>query len=168
MVNIVSCDDHWHSGREFGTASIEIHLKSCKKKWEIEQSQKPKNERKALPQPPKIFDEVIKGKASGEQMEQYNNDAYKEYNEKVLDACPNCGRTFLSDRLVIHLKSCKGCGGAKGKSPPPNARVPMGGGAGAGSGAGGGAKAFGGKEETKGSPGPKEIKRPKTLVCYIW
>ena len=24
-------------GREYGTASIDIHLKTCKKKWEIEQ-----------------------------------------------------------------------------------------------------------------------------------
>ena len=24
-------------GREFGTASLEIHLKTCRKKWEIEQ-----------------------------------------------------------------------------------------------------------------------------------
>ena len=30
-------------GRDFGTASIEIHLKSCKQKWEIEENKKPKN-----------------------------------------------------------------------------------------------------------------------------
>ena len=39
-------------------------------------------------------------------MESYNNDAMKSYNDKALDACPNCGRTFLPDRLVVHLKSC--------------------------------------------------------------
>ena len=30
-------------GREFGTASLEIHLKSCQKKWELEQEKKPAN-----------------------------------------------------------------------------------------------------------------------------
>ena len=43
-------------------------------------------------------------------MEEMNNAALKEYNDKALEACPNCGRTFLPDRLVVHLKSCKGAG----------------------------------------------------------
>lgn len=42
-----------YSGREFGTTSIEIHLKSCKKKWEIEENKKPPKERRPLPEPPK-------------------------------------------------------------------------------------------------------------------
>ena len=39
-------------------------------------------------------------------MENYNDAAFKNYNEKGLEACPNCARTFLPDRLEIHLKSC--------------------------------------------------------------
>ena len=45
-------------GREFGTASLEIHLKTCKKKWEEREAQKPARERKPLPQPPAEFTEV--------------------------------------------------------------------------------------------------------------
>ena len=30
-----------------------------------------------------------------------------QFEEKVLESCPNCGRTFLPDRLAIHLRSCK-------------------------------------------------------------
>jgi len=30
-------------GREYGTTSLEIHLKTCKKKWDIEQEKKPAN-----------------------------------------------------------------------------------------------------------------------------
>ena len=30
-------------GREYGTKSLEIHLKTCKQKWDNEQAQKPKN-----------------------------------------------------------------------------------------------------------------------------
>ena len=40
-------------------------------------------------------------------MQSYNDDAFKQYNEVSLVACPNCGRTFLPDRLEIHLRSCK-------------------------------------------------------------
>lgn len=47
-----------------------------------------------------------------------NSNAMKEYNDKALDACPNCARTFLPDRLLVHLKSCKGNG--VGSKPPPS------------------------------------------------
>ena len=36
-------------GREFGTNSLEIHLKACKRKWEAAEAQKPARERKPLP-----------------------------------------------------------------------------------------------------------------------
>lgn len=39
-------------GREYGTTSLQIHLKTCMKKWEIEESKKPKKERRPMPQPP--------------------------------------------------------------------------------------------------------------------
>lgn len=35
-----------------------------------------------------------------------------------MDACPNCGRTFLPDRLVVHLRSCNKAHGIKESSPP--------------------------------------------------
>ena len=47
-------------------------------------------------------------------MQDYNEDAFKNYNEKALVPCPNCARTFLPDRLTVHLKSCKGSGGGAG------------------------------------------------------
>lgn len=46
-------------GNKYGTHSLEIHLKTCKKKWLEQEAQKPPNERKPLPEPPKAFDEVI-------------------------------------------------------------------------------------------------------------
>lgn len=46
-------------GREYGTKSIGIHLKTCKEKFIVQESQKPANQRKALPQPPPNFEEVI-------------------------------------------------------------------------------------------------------------
>jgi hypothetical protein len=83
-------------------------------------------------------------------MESYNNEASKSYNEKALDACPNCGRTFLPERLIVHLRSCNK---AHGKSPDERASPNKSGfNASAGSlgnGLGGGNKALGG-----GSPQP--------------
>ena len=52
-------------------------------------------------------------------MDSYNNDAFKNYNEKSLDACPNCGRTFLPDRLQVHLRSCNKAHGIQDSSPNP-------------------------------------------------
>jgi len=70
-------------GREFGTASLEIHIKTCKKKWEYEQQNKPKHERKPVPEPPENFDDIIAGKASAQQA--YNEEAMDSYNNKALD-----------------------------------------------------------------------------------
>jgi hypothetical protein len=38
---------------------------------------------------------------------QYNEDAYQNWDQNVLDPCPNCNRTFVPTALKIHLKSCK-------------------------------------------------------------
>lgn len=62
-------------------------------------------------------------------MEQYNEDAYTDWKEKALEACPNCGRTFLPDRLTVHLRSCKapvdddGSKANKPKNLMPSAKV---------------------------------------------
>ena len=49
---------------------------------------------------------MVAGRVSQTDMDKYNDEAFKNYNDKALDPCPNCGRTFLPDRLTIHLKSC--------------------------------------------------------------
>lgn len=60
-------------GREYGTKSLEIHIKTCIKKWEIEESKKPKRERRPLPQPPKEFNQIVgKDKLDWNQIEKYN------------------------------------------------------------------------------------------------
>ena len=40
-------------------------------------------------------------------MEEYNQNAFSNWNENVLEACPHCERTFVARALEIHLKSCK-------------------------------------------------------------
>lgn len=51
-------------GREYGTASIDIHLKSCKKKWEIQEEQKPRRERRPCPEEPPSFAAIKGGQMS--------------------------------------------------------------------------------------------------------
>ena len=44
---------------------------------------------------------------AGAQVQKYNEDAFENFNTKALEPCGNCGRTFLPDRLIVHLRSCK-------------------------------------------------------------
>ena len=39
-------------GRDFGTASITIHIPQCEKKWEVEQQKLPKKNRRSPPSKP--------------------------------------------------------------------------------------------------------------------
>lgn len=55
-----------------------------------------------------------------------------------MDKCPNCGRTFLPDRLIVHLRSCNKAHGVKESVPAPSKGGLSGGGmAGGGMGSGG-------------------------------
>lgn len=104
-------------------------------------------------------------------MNAYNDDAQKTYNEKAMDRCPNCGRTFVPDRLIVHLRSCKpkndsGMGGGAGKSlGPDKSGFKASGGGTVSSGGGSGADSM---SKSFGSSPQKAIVRPKTLMCYIW
>jgi len=98
-------------GREYGTASLQIHLKTCMKKWEIEESKKPKKERRPMPQPPKQLSDVLDkinggGNVNFDDLEDYNKKANDEYNDSALINCSFCNRTFLPERLGIHNKIC--------------------------------------------------------------
>lgn len=60
-------------GREYGTKSLEIHIKTCIQKWEIEENKKPKKERRPLPQPPKQLGNLLdKGEMGMKEIEEYN------------------------------------------------------------------------------------------------
>ena len=48
-----------------------------------------------------------------ERMEAQNAAAFQQFNDKAMAACPNCARTFLPDRLTIHLRSCRPGNAAK-------------------------------------------------------
>ena len=126
-------------GREYGTTSINIHLKTCKKKWEQAESLKPKRERRPCPEAPQIFDQLTGGGGGGisqQDLAKYNDEAFDNYNKKGLVPCPGCKRTFLPDSLKKHIKGCA-----------PGAKIS--------------------EEQEHQERVKKMVSKPKGLMCYI-
>ncbi|KRX10239.1 hypothetical protein PPERSA_07324 [Pseudocohnilembus persalinus] len=171
-------------GREYGTKSLGIHLKTCVQKFEIEQSKKPKSERKQVPQqPPGLMELLSQENITQKDIDDYNSGAYDKYNTEGLDPCPNCGRTFtaealkhhinackadkpfesgnlkpcskcgrkfVGDRVAKHESVCKGDGNFSGQKNQNNSSI----------------KSSPQKQKLSSNE-PKQIVRPKTLVCHI-
>ena len=95
-------------GKEYGSLSLPIHQRKCKEDFNLMQSILPKNERRNADEVIKNFQQktTISGKGQYD-IDNLNEEAFKTYNELALVPCKNCGRTFLPDRLVVHLRSCK-------------------------------------------------------------
>ncbi|ORX87078.1 hypothetical protein BCR32DRAFT_274866 [Anaeromyces robustus] len=92
-------------GRNFSSASFPIHEPNCIKKYQLENPGKP------VPKKPVIGggdDEtpVGGGKMTAQQINKYNEACREQFLDQGREACPNCGRKFLPDRLPIHLRSC--------------------------------------------------------------
>lgn len=92
-------------GREFGTHSLEIHIRQCEKK---------NNYKGTIPESYEIlFEKINSGvKLTEQDYNLMNNKANDDYKEKTLVPCPNCARRFLADRLEVHLRSCKPTSGS--------------------------------------------------------
>ncbi|EDO38612.1 predicted protein, partial [Nematostella vectensis] len=91
-------------GREFGTKSIGIHEPQCLKKWEIENRKLPKHLQRPLPIKPQILPSL--GSDGGMDLERMNQMALESSNNQLIP-CNNCGRTFLPERLKVHMRSCR-------------------------------------------------------------
>lgn len=95
-------------GREFGSASVSIHIPQCLEKFDKEQEKFPASQRKNRPLPPSDWDKIVSGDSAAikEFKQQYNEAAEKIFDEQR-SPCPHCGRKFYPiERLQIHLKSC--------------------------------------------------------------
>ena len=86
-------------GRQYGTHSFEIHLKQCKELWKAREALKEKSERKPLPRDPPIL-------ALGTDLNEVNRLASEIYNTVSLSTCAHCGRSFLTEKLILHNTSC--------------------------------------------------------------
>jgi hypothetical protein len=88
-------------GRQFGSASLAIHMKSCAEKYERERGKPP-------PSMPSAFlgeDRPIGKRMSAEEVDAYNEAAYSAWSGDLVP-CPHCQRKFLPDRLPVHLRGC--------------------------------------------------------------
>ena len=126
---------------------------------------KPKNQRRPLPKAPSNFDDIVIGKSNMNDLDKYNDDAFKEYNEKALEPWEFCGRTFLPDRLVVHLRSwgkpsSKSTDMKKRASSKPPSKTQS--------------KFFekkqqmAAKKKRMGGTPTKQYREPPSLTCYIW
>lgn len=124
-------------GRQFGTASIGIHRPQCYLKRLIVWERGDPAIRGLKPLSPREHEKVMKARtanaeaaggiaagggyscagriggggfgrqAASSDVALYNQLQMEAFNDTALSPCPNCGRTFLPDRLLVHLRSCK-------------------------------------------------------------
>ncbi|RNF26452.1 uncharacterized protein Tco025E_01174 [Trypanosoma conorhini] len=104
-------------GQQVENNSMAIHVSQCYAKklaqWEVADV----NTRGKPPRHP----DTVNWKAEGAQIDAHNDAQIAEFVE-ALAPCPNCGRKFLADRLVVHLRSCTP--GSRGKAPPRSTTTP--------------------------------------------
>ena len=91
----------------------------------------------------------------------HNEKVSEAFTQNVMQRCPNCFRTFLEDRIEIHLKSCTSENPHKIASSIVKSSE------------GQDVKTFVQKSNLKvyESPDIKEekmISRPKSVMCHIW
>ena len=122
-------------GRQFGSRSLRIHEPQCMKKWEAEQEKLEPDQRRPRPKKPDVA--AVGGGGGGgarASVDAANEAAYEAYDSN-LSPCPNCGRTFNSDSLPIHLRSCRPGSASKpigGRRSQDGSLIPGGGGGGGG------------------------------------
>jgi recombinational DNA repair protein (RecF pathway) len=90
-------------GREYGSKSISIHEEQCKEKWIKTNNALPKHLRKKIPERPRVEPTLPGQKVN----EQYNQEAFEQYQEAARHPCQVCGRKFVIESLEKHQRVCK-------------------------------------------------------------
>jgi len=91
-------------GKGFMKGSISIHLTQCADKFKKES--KNLGIKRKVPEEPEELQKLIEMETIDEDLlAQYNDKAFKAYNDIGLMKCPNCSRTFNPDSLKVHMKS---------------------------------------------------------------
>lgn len=98
-------------GGDYFVPSFKFHLESCRKKWVEQEERKVQEDRRKLPEPPKLLSTLMK---SSSQAEIPSPDIFKKYNEEANDVytsrslahCDGCKRHFNDASLRIHRKGC--------------------------------------------------------------
>ncbi|OLQ06199.1 Zinc finger protein 474 [Symbiodinium microadriaticum] len=80
--------------REFGAASIDVHLEQCIKKWEDAQQLKPRQHRESVPECPNLAPDMTQA------------DFNRVVRARFRRRCAHCGKDMHVDQLPAHLRSC--------------------------------------------------------------
>lgn len=103
-------------GRQFGTSSLSIHRPQCYIKKMNEWERAEPGKRGPEPRDPAAVDAAAAAAAAAagtKSREEFNDEQLSDFAESMA-RCRNCGRTFLADRLEVHLRSCgAGSSGAR-------------------------------------------------------
>jgi hypothetical protein len=98
-------------GRKYTIHSIDIHVPQCEKLWRQRQELLPPQERKPVP--------TLQGDPKTMTLEKRNEMALELHTQDALEECHYCGRTFLPDRLKVHVPSCERNHKRSSSSSPP-------------------------------------------------
>ncbi|KAL9654681.1 hypothetical protein ABK040_006743 [Willaertia magna] len=96
-------------GREYLTVeSLYIHIPQCIDKRKASQLELPKEMRTKAPSPPTLTIPVDKDAEDFlQRLEDYNNEAYRIYEQSSRVSCKYCGRRFSPESLIVHLRGCE-------------------------------------------------------------
>lgn len=95
-------------GRPTLLPGYDRHVEQCRDLFIKREMQKPPKERRPCPKDPM----ELSGKGGRYSEKDMNEMAMKSF-ESSLAPCPNCGRTFLPEKLAIHARSCTSANPAK-------------------------------------------------------
>lgn len=82
--------------------SFEIHIVQCRELFEKREQLKPVKERRRVPDDPLSFK-----RTNQNDLNTINDMSFKSFNDNLSPPCENCGRTFLPEKLIIHMRSCR-------------------------------------------------------------
>eukprot|EP00210_Caulerpa_lentillifera_P004634 g4420.t1 len=92
-------------GRQFGSASLIIHVRQCRQLWEDREALKPKKQDRRPPPPsPKELESPLPKDAHG--IACFNETMVGIWESKSLISCPYCARTFTCEAFEKHQRVC--------------------------------------------------------------
>ena len=102
-------------GQQFGSTSLSIHQPQCYTKQLLWWERADPTTRGPKPKDPETLPPGSQPTPGGNAQD-FNDQQFKHFQEN-LSPCPNCGRTFLADRLAVHLRSCNPDASGRGSKP---------------------------------------------------
>ncbi|KAG2389068.1 hypothetical protein C9374_014468 [Naegleria lovaniensis] len=107
-------------GREYlNVGSLTFHIPNCLEKRTASQNELPREYRTKAPHAPRVpIPEDRLAEDFLNRLEEYNQAAYRIYEQSSRVPCKFCGRRFNPDSLMVHVKACAKVHEATQNTPP--------------------------------------------------